>query len=117
MRSLRIGLFGLAAAVWVASATPVVPRAAGQREPARDAGRSAADARAALDKYCVGCHNGRVTGDATATGVVLDRLDPARVAQDAEIWERVVRRLRTGVMPPVGMPRPDPATHDALVTY
>jgi hypothetical protein len=78
---------------------------------------SAADARTLLDTYCVGCHNGRVASEATASGVVLDRLDLARIAEDAEVWERVVRKLRTGVMPPVGMPRPAPAAAAALVSY
>jgi hypothetical protein len=48
---------------------------------------------------------------------VLDRADLTRVADDAEMWERVVRRLRTGTMPPAGMPRPDAATSRALVDY
>ncbi len=51
------------------------------------------------------CHNAR----AQAGGLSLADLDPARVAPDAERWEKVVRKLKTGTMPPPGMPRPEPA--------
>jgi len=49
--------------------------------------------------------------------VVLDRADLARIAEDAAMWEKVVRKLRTGAMPPAGVPRPDTATHNALVSF
>jgi mono/diheme cytochrome c family protein len=73
--------------------------------------------RAAVDRYCVTCHNSRATTPATATGVVLDREDLNHVAGNPELWEKVVRKLRTGSMPPEGSPRPDRATHDALVGF
>ena len=71
--------------------------------------------RAAVDRYCVGCHRAQPT--ANASGVVLEGADLARVAESPALWERVVRKLRTGAMPPEGMPRPDSATHDALVDW
>jgi hypothetical protein len=49
--------------------------------------------------------------------VVLDRVDVARVTDDAEIWEKVIKKLRAGAMPPAGMPKPDAATQNALVSY
>ncbi len=55
-----------------------------------------------LDRYCVGCHNRQLK----TAGVEFDHLDLARVGDDAPVWEKVVRQLRTGVMPPEGMPRP-----------
>ncbi|HEV8393110.1 MAG TPA: DUF1592 domain-containing protein [Vicinamibacterales bacterium] len=73
--------------------------------------------RQTLDKYCAGCHNARVKTSATAGGVVLNDVDLAAVAKDPVLWEKVVRKLRTGAMPPAGMPRPEPAAHAALVTY
>jgi hypothetical protein len=73
--------------------------------------------RAAVDRYCVTCHNSRVNGAATASGVVLDKADLNHVAENPELWEKVVRKLRTGDMPPGGQPRPDRATHDALVGF
>ena len=56
-----------------------------------------------LQRSCVGCHNARTrTAD-----LALDGFDINDVAAHPEIWEKVVRKLRTGAMPPAGMPRPD----------
>jgi mono/diheme cytochrome c family protein len=63
-----------------------------------------------FDKYCVGCHNQRVK----TAGLALDALDPAQVGEHAEAWEKVVRKLRTGAMPPPGRPRPDKALTDGV---
>jgi mono/diheme cytochrome c family protein len=79
--------------------------------------------RALLDQYCVTCHNERVvsgTGERQtallsqlrAVGLALDTLDLATVADDAAHWEGVVRKLRAGLMPPAGRPRPDDGTLD-----
>jgi hypothetical protein len=76
-----------------------------------------ATARAAVDRYCVTCHNSRATIPATATGVVFDRADLNHLANDPALWEKVARKLRTGGMPPEGSPRPDRATHDTLVGF
>ena len=101
---------GLALAAW----SWTVPQAAA---PAQDRARPATAGPAAparsLDTYCVSCHNQRLkTG-----GLALDAMDLARVPADAATWERVIRKLRTGAMPPAGMPRPDAATRDGLVTW
>ena len=49
------------------------------------------DARTVLNTYCVGCHNARLrTG-----GLSLDEIDPAHVGAASDVWERVVRKLRT----------------------
>ena len=67
-------------------------------------------ARATLDKYCVTCHNDRMkTG-----GLTLAPLDVEHPSIDGETWEKAVRKLRAGLMPPAGAPRPDRATLDAL---
>jgi hypothetical protein len=55
-----------------------------------------------LKQYCLTCHNERVKSG----GLVLDALDPAAVAGHAETWEKVVRKIKTGMMPPSGAPRP-----------
>src|ERR1700723_3426825 len=66
--------------------------------------------RAVLDKYCVPCHNQRLkTG-----GLTLDNLDLSKVPAQAEVWEKVIRKLRSGTMPPAGLPRPDAATYSNL---
>jgi hypothetical protein len=58
--------------------------------------------RSLTDQYCVGCHNQK---NATA-GVALNGIDVADAAGNAPVLERVLRKLRTGEMPPAGMPRP-----------
>jgi hypothetical protein len=69
--------------------------------------------RAVLDKYCVTCHNQRLkTG-----GLTLDNLDLAQVPAQAETWEKVIRKLRSGTMPPAGLPRPDAATYANLTGW
>src|SRR5438132_1409052 len=66
--------------------------------------------RALLDQYCVTCHNEKLK----TAGLILDRMDPSHVAADLEAWEKVVRKLRAGMMPPQGMPRPNAAAYEAL---
>ncbi len=66
--------------------------------------------RALLDKYCVTCHNDKLkTG-----GLTLEKIDTGRVGDGAEVWEKVVRKIHSGTMPPLGMPRPDAATLDSF---
>jgi hypothetical protein len=68
------------------------------------------DDQALVDKYCITCHNDRTrTGNLTLTG-----LDVAQPGDHGEIWEKVVRKVRAGLMPPSGMPRPDRAVLDAF---
>jgi len=69
------------------------------------------DQRAFLDKYCVTCHNQK----AKTAGLMLDKLDPAAVSAAAPVWEKVIEKIRGGMMPPAGMPRPDRVAMDAFV--
>src|SRR5687768_12925539 len=69
--------------------------------------------RALLDKYCVGCHNARVK----TAGLALDELDLSRLADHTEVAESVALKVRTGMMPPIGAPRPERATLDGLVAW
>jgi len=55
-----------------------------------------------LDQYCVGCHNQK---NPTA-GIALNGVDPANAGGNAAVLEKVLRKVRTGEMPPPGMPRP-----------
>jgi hypothetical protein len=66
--------------------------------------------RALLDKYCVTCHNDRVK----TANLSLQGLDLAAVPDHAQLWEKVIRKLRAGVMPPPDVPRPPLAEYDAL---
>ncbi len=68
---------------------------------------------AVLNKYCVTCHS-----DKNRTGgLSLQAADLTDVPRKAETWEKVIRKLRAGSMPPQGMPRPDRATLDGLASY
>ena len=74
---------------------------------------SAGPERALLDRYCVTCHN-----DALRTaGLALDNLDLDRVGDHADVWEKVVGKLRAGMMPPAGRPRPAGEASGRLVAY
>jgi hypothetical protein len=68
--------------------------------------------RAFLDQYCVTCHNEK----SRTAKLALDTLDLDRVEAHAETWEKVVRKLRAGSMPPAGMPRPGKTEYNALAT-
>ena len=63
-----------------------------------------------LNTYCNTCHNER----AKTGGLALDKLDVQHVGENAETWEKVVRKLRSGMMPPSGARRPDRTTLDAF---
>ena len=65
-----------------------------------------------VERYCVGCHN---EVDLSG-GLAFEGLDREDVATDAAAWEAVVRKLRTGLMPPKGEPRPDRTVLDAMAT-
>ena len=69
--------------------------------------------RTVLRRYCVGCHNARTL----TAGLALDTVELTDVADHAELWEKVVRKLRTGLMPPAGRPRPDEATSAGLAMW
>jgi len=69
--------------------------------------------RAVLDQYCVTCHNER----ARTAELLLDTADVENIGEGPELWEKVVKKLRTGAMPPAGMPRPDESTYESLATY
>ena len=69
--------------------------------------------RAVFNQYCVACHNEKLK----TAGLMLDKMDVAKVGEAAPIWEKVVQKLRAGSMPPAGVTRPDRATYDSLTTY
>ena len=98
---------------WVpgAAAQPVatVSERVGLAQPA------ATPSRALLDRYCVTCHNERLLERGTVP-VAFEDLDTENVGVHAAVWEKVVRKLRAGQMPPAGRPRPDTASVDAFLT-
>ncbi len=71
------------------------------------------EVRALLNKYCVTCHNQRLkTG-----GLVLDTADLTQVPARADLWEKVIQKLRSGTMPPAGAPRPDLAAYSGAASW
>ena len=73
----------------------------------------AAQHRAVLNRYCVTCHNQELK----TAGLMLDNIDVENISEGAQVWEKVLDKLRAGAMPPAGMPRPDKSTSDALVAW
>jgi len=71
---------------------------------------SAATQRALLDQYCVTCHNDKTK----RANLTLEKLDLTTVGDNPQLWEKVIRKLRAGVMPPPGMRRPPVAEYDGL---
>ena len=69
--------------------------------------------RALIDQYCVTCHNAKLK----TANLLLDQLDLAHLSANAEVGEKVVRKLRAGMMPPINMKRPDPATMESLIKW
>jgi hypothetical protein len=104
----------MAAGLAVISTVDVNPLAAMQAWPRIEPSQSPASAqRSLVGRYCVTCHNQTLkTG-----GLVLDTADLANVGSRPDIWEKVVRKMRAGLMPPVGLPRPDPSSADGFVTW
>ena len=90
--------------------------------------QTAREYRALLDQYCVICHNQQVVqsqgetatamlSQLRAVGLALDAMDLSAVATHGARWEPVVRKLRAGLMPPAGLPRPDQTTLDQFRTW
>src|SRR5579872_6584094 len=74
---------------------------------------TATNERVLLDKYCVVCHSDKLkTG-----GISLQSADITNIPAGADTWEKVIHKLSLGAMPPQGMPRPDQASIDGLVSF
>ena len=87
------------------------PRPVARAQPARaESSRSAALDRSLLDRYCVTCHNERLK----TAGLMLDQVDLNDLGASAAVLEKVVRKLRSGQMPPMGARRPDQPLVDAF---
>src|SRR5262245_47511380 len=111
-------------ACWIvsfASAVSTAPRSAPRPAPPLTARAQAiasttpaaeAPSKRFVDTYCVTCHNQQLK----TAGLTLDTLDLTDVGADAETWEKVVVKLRAGLMPPSGMPRPDASAIDSFTS-
>src|SRR4249920_406834 len=110
--SRRLSLV-VAVCLWISSVGAAVFAAGGRQQPVAAPTRDASSLRPVVDRYCVSCHSARVK----TAGIVLEGMDGASVEHDSAVWEKVVRKLRSGAMPPQGLPRPDPATYDVLAGW
>jgi len=121
------GLWSLiVAGLVVASLASGFLRAAGPPQQAPTAAvTSVSPQRDLLDRYCITCHNGDfvrgtdepqslLVSQLRAVGLSLDDVDVDNVAERPDVWEKVVRKLRVGAMPPQPRARPDKATYDAF---
>jgi cytochrome c551/c552 len=115
--SIAVAVSGLVAGLCLQGAQlRAAGPAGGQTRPGAVVQKNAAAApapaptRALLDQYCISCHNDRLK----TAGLSLEKIDPAQTAAHAEVLEKVVRKLRTGTMPPEGRPHPDKAAADAF---
>jgi len=114
-RTLR-GAVPVAACMWTAAIA--IAWSAGARvnaEPPQAPASSQPSAAGApesafLTQYCFGCHNER----AKIAGLALDALDLSHAGADAETWEKVIKKVRTGMMPPSGARRPERAALDGF---
>jgi len=66
-----------------------------------------------LNKYCVTCHSDK----AKTGGLSLEHVNLTDIPKGADTWEKVIRKVRAGMMPPPGMPRPDKPALDSFVGY
>ncbi|MDC1119512.1 DUF1592 domain-containing protein [Gammaproteobacteria bacterium] len=85
--------------------------------------------RALLDQYCAICHNQAVVNSLAMSneglqttqlrnlGLTLDTEDVSDLAANPEVWEKVIKKLRVGVMPPPNYPRPDKVRYDGFRTW
>ena len=74
---------------------------------------SATSSRALLTESCVTCHNEKLK----TAGLMLDKADIEHVGAGADLWEKVVLKVRSGAMPPAGRRRPDKTTFDGFATW
>ena len=101
------------AVLYIGIAILSVLSACGEADLEQESSLTAAEVAAhttVVELYCVGCHNEL---NRTAN-LSLENIDLTLVNQDAELWEKVIRKLRAGMMPPPGMPRPSLADYNGL---
>src|SRR5215471_644871 len=111
-----LGAVTLSVCLHAQTSAPPATRPPSVRPASPSAGAAAAPAvspRRLVDRYCVTCHNERLkTAD-----LKLDRIDVDNPGADAEVWEKVVRKVHTGTMPPSNMPQPSQDERRALLTW
>ena len=109
MRTLLLS----AALAFVLAVVLVGPPGSAQGTAASSNAATSSPDTALVKTYCATCHN-----DRTRSGEMsLEHADLTNIPQHPELWEKVIRKVRAGMMPPAGMPRPDAATLEAFVGH
>jgi len=109
--AIPLGL-ALSSAVLISAPSTLQTQSAAEATPATPAPAGVSAEQALMNRYCMGCHNAR-----TKMGnFVIEGLDVAKAGEHADEWEKVVRKLRGGLMPPAGRPRPDETAYNQLRT-
>src|ERR1700724_3691 len=107
--ALKIGVAGLAATLLLC----VQVKISAQQSNAAAGPSPTSSQHQFLDRYCATCHNEKLkTG-----GLSLVQVDLSKLGAQPELWEKVVRKLRTGVMPPPNVPQPSEADRLAILTW
>ena len=107
-RKIPLMLAGVALSAWTFGATSAQQRL--QEPVAGEAGQSA---QAVVNTYCITCHSDK----ARTGGLTLEHADLVNISKGAQTWEKAIRKVRAGMMPPPGMPRPDKATLDGFSSF
>ena len=118
---MRTGITTVAILVYVVAAHERASEGQARPEPQAPASVAAQTSpappvtspRALIDQYCLGCHSDRVRSG----GLALSELNLDAVHENAEIAEKVIRKLRGGLMPPAGARRPDSESAAQLVSW
>jgi hypothetical protein len=110
---MRAGLVALAIGMMAATSIGLQAEPPLSGSQASSSAMNGTEARALLDKYCVGCHNDKLK----AGSLVLTSVDVNRIGDEAAMWEKVVRKLRGRLMPPSGRPRPDDHTYEGFTAW
>ncbi len=107
-----IGTIGLAWATIVPGRAAALSSPASSLRPGAAHGDvlSSSEARAVIEQYCLTCHD----QDHAKGDLVLETFDPAKADQRGDVAEKMVRKLRAGMMPPPGAERPAEGTLDAF---
>jgi hypothetical protein len=105
-------LSGIACWLLVTAATASGHLAAQQPSSAAQTAANASHQQV-VTQYCLTCHNARVR----AGGLALDEVAVTNVGGRADVWEKVLLKLRMGAMPPLGQPRPDRATVEGFIGW
>ena len=99
----KLLLAGLLAAAALSGFQQVAPRTTPQTATPQTV-------KTVFDQYCVGCHNDKIK----TSNFSLEKADLSIAGDHPEVWERVIRKMRAGMMPPPGMPRPPLATYEGV---